>query len=133
MRAALIGLGFLAGMTVLGCGRGDAPTRVVVYGTVDWQGSPLAAGSVSFLPEQGAKTPPAIADIVRGEYRFTASNGPLAGAYRVVVMLAPGAKKGMLDAAPRKSPASAHDVPGRWEFRVTVPSQSSFQYDVRLP
>ena len=134
----LVGVCALAGLAVVGCGQGDGLKRVAVQGKVEHQGRPLKAGSISFLPARGLKAPAAVGDVIDGAYRFTASNGPVAGTYQVVVVLPPEGQKKMLAAASNLGPpaaggAAAKSLPGRWEFRVEVPNQGSFQYDLRLP
>jgi hypothetical protein len=110
---------------------------------VERQGAPLKSGSISFLPVPGLSAPAAIADVVDGEYRLTDRDGPVAGKYQVVVLLPPegqrALQRGMLGTAAGKSGAAgartagAASLPGRWEFRMEVPSQGPLVYDVRLP
>lgn len=132
------GVCVLAGLALTGCGQSDGLNRMEVLGSVEHQGGPLKAGSISFLPAEGLHAPAAMADVVNGEYHFTASNGPVAGTYQVVVMAAPDGKKTLLGAAvnpgrTRAAAAAPKSLPGRWEFRVEVPRKGPFQYDLRLP
>jgi hypothetical protein len=57
------------------CWREQGPQRVVVSGTVTYQGKPIADGRIRFVPTKGTTGPVCIARIVDGAYRADARGG----------------------------------------------------------
>lgn len=68
-----------------GCGRGNGPIRVAVAGDVAVDGTPIAEGSILFIPAPGTKGPVAGASITGGRYSIAAAKGPCVGPYRVEI------------------------------------------------
>jgi hypothetical protein len=68
---------------ILGCGRGKAPCKLV-QGSVTCGGTPVPQGTVKLVAADGA-TPPRIAQIVDGQYRFETADGVSLGNYSVQV------------------------------------------------
>ena len=69
-------------VTLCGCG-GDG--REAIQGTVTFDGQPLAAGQISFLPEPGTKGPTAGAAIKDGAFTIASHDGTFAGKFRVEI------------------------------------------------
>jgi len=134
--ATPLGLGLpcvlLAGWCVLGagCSGEDGPRRVPVHGKATLDGAPVENASISFLPADGLHGPAATAVIRAGEYRLGAEDGPVAGAHRVVVLL-DGDEKTASPAGRAGRLPKAGSV-RQWDFRVVVPEEGPFVYDVTL-
>ncbi len=122
---------------LVGCTGGDGPDRVPMRGSVTRDGSPVAQGTVSLLPAEGHSGPAATTAIEQGRFEFDGTNGPAAGPHRLVVslgldkadFLATAGKEGA--GRGRTGPPVAPSA-GRWEFRVDVPKQGPFEYDITL-
>ena len=71
-------------LCALGCGGGGAD-RASVAGTVTYEGQPIAAGSIAFIPVDAASGPTAGATIENGRYTIDAAQGPAPGAHRVEI------------------------------------------------
>lgn len=67
-----------------GCGGDRGPQRVVVSGTVAYQGKPIAAGTIQFLPVS-ASLPGAAALIVDGKYKLDNKGGVPVGTHKIVI------------------------------------------------
>jgi len=65
---------------------GDDPERAAVHGTVNWNGSPLESGTISFIPEEGTVGPKTSVAIQRGEFLLPIENGPVVGRNRVEII-----------------------------------------------
>ena len=72
-----------------GCGRPTGPQRVAVQGTILFDGQPLQAGRIRFIPTEGTKGPSAAGSVEKGFYEFTSSNGPVVGKHRVEIEAIP--------------------------------------------
>ena len=59
--------------------------RAVVYGTVQYAGKPLPAGTIRFTPTDGKKTPPAAAQIIDGRYRADMRGGVPVGEHKIQI------------------------------------------------
>jgi len=123
----------------VGCGRPSGVPRLPVYGTITHPNGEKIDGSVSFVPDQGKPGPSAVASLVKGEYRFDAANGPIAGPYRVTVTRT-GAKAAFLERAgsPKGQPkgpkgAAGSRQPTEWKFSVDIPAKGPYQFDFKLP
>jgi hypothetical protein len=127
------GLLLLVISSLMGCGE-DGPQRVAVEGKVLRKGSPLASGTVSFVPAKGTDGPAANGEIVEGVYRFTAKNGPLKGRHEVVITPVDQSKEAIMsnpEAAARTAKAE-QGTGGPWRFTVEVPDQTSFKHNFEL-
>jgi len=118
-------------LLLVGCSGGDGPDRVPLSGEVTRAGSPVARGTVSFLPAEGHSGPAATTGIAEGRYQFSKTDGPVAGPHQVIVSLALDDKTSPPQAAGR-SPSSATPPKSRWELPVTVPATKPFEYNVTL-
>ncbi len=74
----------LAALVGSGCSH-SGPQRAAVRGKVVVDGQPMAEGSISFLPTEGATGPSAGGIIRDGEYRIPAASGPVVGRSRVEI------------------------------------------------
>jgi len=120
-----------------GCQRADGPLRIAVFGTVTSESGDPVEGTISFLPTAGTKGPAATASLTDGAFQFDTQNGPVAGQYRVLVVIeradrkhkgAPGpAAQGPAPAAAVATDRSA----GEWSFAAEV-SRDSFEFDFEL-
>jgi hypothetical protein len=74
-------------LTVLaGCSRrADGPERFAVRGNVTWNGQPLPAGHIRFVPMGNTKGPAAVGSISQGAYAISRAHGPVPGLYRVEI------------------------------------------------
>jgi len=68
-----------------GCGR-EGPDRVIVSGTVSYQGQPVEKGRIRFCPEKGTMMPTSGALIVDGKYSVEAKGGVPVGAHNVEIV-----------------------------------------------
>jgi hypothetical protein len=116
-----------------GCGD-DGPRRVAVEGKVMREGSPLANGTVSFVPAKGTDGPAANADIVEGTYRFSSKDGPAKGRHEVVITPIGQSKESIMNnpKAAAKVAKAERGSSGPWRFTVDIPDQASFKHDFDL-
>jgi hypothetical protein len=121
-----------------GCTRSDGVVRLPVHGAVvDAEGEKID-GSITFLPDQGRSGPSAIASLVKGDYRFNASNGPTAGPHRVIVTRT-RSKETLLQRAAAKARATGSKSGGgvsqaaEWKFSREIPANGPFEFDFKLP
>ncbi len=117
---------------VIGCG--DAgPRRVAVEGKVLRKGSPLANGTVSFVPAKGTDGPAANAEVADGLYRFTSKDGPFKGQHEVVITPIAQSKESIMNNPDAARTAKAErGSSGPWRFTVDVPDQTTFKRDFEL-
>ncbi len=69
-------------VVLFGCGDDG---REAIEGTVTFDGKPLAAGQISFLPVPGTKGPTAGATIEDGAFTIASAGGTFAGKFRVEI------------------------------------------------
>lgn len=143
-----LGLVFL-----VGCGGSDEARRFPLNGAVKVDGAAVTKGSISFLPAEGNSAQPAHSTISEGAYQFTESNGPFAGAHRVVIGIeateatdAAGSAdqageeslggQGIKEAAaPRRAnryQRAQKPTKLQWEVEYTVPGDGNNQKDFNL-
>lgn len=104
---------------IAGCGE-SPPLRLEIGGAVTIEETPVAEGSIVFLPTEGQSGPAASTRIVDGRYQFQASDGPFPGTYRVQVQVAsPGSSRTAVgQQAGKRQPGDDSgdaDVPGPGE------------------
>lgn len=78
-------------LPLLGCGR-DGPPRVVVTGTVTYQGQPIEEGEIRFYPKPGTETPMSGSYIKQGRYEANGLGGVPVGDFRVEILAFAGRK-----------------------------------------
>lgn len=81
----LVGCVFLLVTALGGCGRGHGPTRIVVAGTVTYEGKPVGQGQIRFVPVKGSTGPVSVAEVVDGKYRADAKGGVPVATQRVEI------------------------------------------------
>ena len=81
-RAWPVLLGFCL-LMVLGCSRGAG--RQALEGTVTWDGTPLAEGSIIFLPQASTKSPTCGGTISQGRFSIAPAGGAAGGTFRVEI------------------------------------------------
>lgn len=76
----------LVGVLLCGCfGSGDDIDRVVVSGTVTYNGEPIADGQIRFVPNYGSKLPISGGPITGGNYTIKMRGGVPVGTHRVEI------------------------------------------------
>ncbi len=122
----LLILGFLGS----GCaGSDDGPPRMAIAGKVTLDGSPLPGGTIEFQPATGG--PPQIgpggSEIRDGSYRIDASEGLVAGRYKVLIFS--GGPSTTRDTAPSEPGAQARPprelIPARYNTATTLTAEVS--------
>jgi len=68
-----------------GCGR-NGPERVIITGTVTYQGEPLEHGEIRFIPIEGTKAPVSGAAIDGGEYVVSGRGGVPVGTHKIEIV-----------------------------------------------
>ena len=79
-----------------GCHRTDGLARVEVRGSVNYQGSPVAHGLVTFRPAKGSSGPATGSAVLNGAFLIPADKGPTTGPHEVevkIVDFAPDSRK----------------------------------------
>jgi len=71
---------------LVGCGRSDGLTRVVVNGNVRLDGAPVERGQIRFIPDVDTAGPVTIQEISDGEYSCQRSGGVPIGKHRVEIL-----------------------------------------------
>jgi hypothetical protein len=127
----------LALLAWTGCnGPTDDLPREAVWGSVRFEGKPLEAGVIQFHPTSGPGETQAGAMIRGGSYHIPRREGPVPGAYRVVISSAVGA------AAPagppgKELPAPKESIPAKYNTQsgltagVTKGGKNQFDFDLR--
>ena len=70
---------------VSGCGRDRGPERVVVSGTVTYNGKPLSEGMIRFVPLPNCPVPAAGAPISDGRYQVDRLGGVPVGTHKIQI------------------------------------------------
>lgn len=84
----------------LGCGgTSDKPAQAAVSGTVTFDGKPLLAGTIRFVPVDGTKGSKVSAQIIDGKFELQAELGPVVGDHRIEVEAPPAGELAMDDEA----------------------------------
>jgi hypothetical protein len=76
--------GFLCLWIVAGC-RSEATRGVMLEGYVNFNGEPIADGTISLLPLGDTPGPSVMGIIHNGKYAISQSDGPTVGSYRVEI------------------------------------------------
>ena len=82
---ALFLAGGFATVSLSGCGGDRGPERVIVSGTVTYDGKAIPEGNIRFTPISGSTLPAAGATIVDGRYKADARGGVPVGTHRIEV------------------------------------------------
>jgi hypothetical protein len=132
-RCLLLSMGCVLAAASFGCGK-QGPERVIVSGTVTYQGQPLKEGCIRVVPVGGTAAPVTVAAIVDGRYALTAHGGVPVGAHKIEVTAYRANKRSSAAVSPLDSPgvetsaAVVQFIPAKYntktELQVTVPSGS---------
>lgn len=68
-----------------GCGGAKSPERTAISGAVLFNGKPLAAGTIRFIPTAETRGPAAVGQVADGFYEIPKSTGPVAGPHRIEI------------------------------------------------
>lgn len=68
-----------------GCGGDQGPERVVVSGTVTYNGKPIPEGDIRFMPVAASAVPMAGAEIKDGKYKVDGRGGVPVGTYKIEI------------------------------------------------
>jgi len=68
-----------------GCGKDRGPERVVVSGTVTYNGKPIPEGNIRFMPVATSAVPMAGAEIKDGEYKVDGRGGVPVGTHKIEI------------------------------------------------
>jgi hypothetical protein len=122
---------------VLGCGEGKDPHgRQALTGTVTFQGHPLGAGSIKFLPAQD-KGLSAGALIRDGRYAIPREQGLAPGTYRVLISAleptpVPAGAPGSDPAPPAKELIPAeYNLDTRLRIEVKADQENNFAFTIK--
>ena len=69
----------------IGCGDGSDLTKIIVTGTVAYDGEPIKGGQIYFYPVEETRGPVSGAPIVDGKYVAEAKDGVPVGKHKVVI------------------------------------------------
>ena len=70
----------------MGCRHGNSPLRVVIMGTVNFQGEAVIDGQIRFIPQSNTLGPVSIEPIRGGRYRCDHAGGVPVGKHRVEIL-----------------------------------------------
>ncbi len=76
----------IVAIQLMGCGRSDGLTRVVVNGNVTLGGSPVERGQIRFIPHVDTAGPVTIEEILNGKYSCERTGGVPVGQHRVEIL-----------------------------------------------
>jgi hypothetical protein len=77
----------LSATMAVGCGRGDGLTRVVIEGTVKFEGAPVEDGQIRYAPIENTSGPVTISPIREGKYICDQRGGVPVGKHRVEILV----------------------------------------------
>ena len=107
----------VAAAVLVGCGR-SGPERVIVSGTVSFNGKPVSKGFIRFSPLPGQQIPVTIAPITEGKYRVDLRGGVPVGSHYLMIeayrKLPPAARKIMMMGPTRPPEATLDDHRQQW-------------------
>ncbi len=125
-------------LLLCGCGSSEPElSRLAVSGQVTAGADKAINGAISFLPEGGNTGPAVTTSISKGAYHFDATNGPIAGKYKVVIVPGAESKGGRkLPAAGAPAPDKSTGTPtlssGGQPLSATVSAEdTSFDFDLK--
>jgi hypothetical protein len=75
----------VAALLCSGCGGDRGPERVVVSGTVNYNGNPIPEGTIQFMPSGASAAPAAMASIAAGKYAADGKGGVAVGEYTLQI------------------------------------------------
>ncbi len=75
----------VAGLSSFGCSSSDDLSRVLVSGSVTYDGKAVEKGQIRFIPQDGSRGPITITSIDQGRYSTDATGGVPVGSHRVEI------------------------------------------------
>lgn len=84
-RHAILALLSALALSMCGCGPSDGIQKVIVQGTITFEGEPLASGQIMFYPIEETQGPVSIALIEQGKYIAELKGGVPVGTHRVKI------------------------------------------------
>ncbi len=78
-------LSVIALVALFGCGDNSGPDKLIISGTVTFQGAPIEKGQIRFTPTADTKGPTSGAIIENGAYEAKARGGVPIGTHRVQI------------------------------------------------
>ena len=133
-----VGLGIVSCVLVaavaVGCGGKKGCERVIVSGTVTFQGQPVASGQIRFVPTKDTQAPISGAGIIDGKYSVEANGGVPVGTHKIKIIarhIDPKSRelaKTLAPGEPGKPPPAPQYIPrkynARTELEITIPQGS---------
>ena len=80
-----VAVGGVLATFLTGCGGDQGPERVVVSGTVTYNGQPIPKGDIRFMPVATSAMPMAGAEIIDGKYKVDGRGGVPVGTYKIEI------------------------------------------------
>ncbi len=128
-------------LTLSGCGGPAEPARAAVNGTVTLDGTPIAVGTIAFLPTGPEGGPSSGGAILNGKYTLTAQNGPVLGEHKVEIRAPQKTGKQIPVAPPAVSASGTVDevvesVPAQFNSATTLTrtvevESNTFDFDLK--
>jgi len=110
-------------VVLVGCRGNEGPERVVVSGTVTYQGKPIKQGLIRFIPDANSQVPASGAEIIEGRYRADSHGGVAVGTHRIEIEGYREVSASMRDMPSNFAPPPNY-LPGRYnvnsELRITI-------------
>jgi hypothetical protein len=102
---------FMGAILLSGCGGDRGPERVIVSGTVTYNGKPIS-GTIRFLPTADSAVPMAAASIIDGKYKVDLRGGVPVGTHKIAIDAYRAPAITATPGAVRLPTAGARGVPG---------------------
>jgi len=127
------------GLFLAGCSgsAGDSPPRVIVTGSVTFQGQPVSKGTIRFVPDETSQLPVSGAVITNGQYRADNKGGVPVGRHRIeITAVRPPAQGNGIEVV--EGVPEEHYIPSKYntestlEFIVTQEGSNPLQHDFNL-
>jgi hypothetical protein len=78
-------LGLALAMALNGCGGDRGPERIIVSGTVTYNGKPVPEATIEFIPVQTSSMPVSGAVVANGRYKVDNKGGVPVGTHKVII------------------------------------------------
>jgi hypothetical protein len=113
-----------------GCGRDRGPERGVVSGTVAYNGKPVSAGMIRFVPAPTSPAPVSVATIADGKYTVDTHGGVPVGTHKVQIEAF--RKIGSAAQSAERLPPGARDTIPREQY-LPAKFNASTQLEITIP
>lgn len=111
-----------------GCRRADGPERVIVCGTVTYNGVPVSEGDIRFMPVASSQVPMAGAEIKNGNYKVDGRGGVPVGTHKIEIEAVRVDKSRLKPGDPMPPSAKAKGVP----YEQYVPRRYNLESNLRI-